>query len=166
MSGIGLYQKFGNINTLEDVRRLQAYRAQGRAAYLENFHPVKPIDIIWQLPIRIIYFLFTPFLWMVSSSADFIGLADVAIYIVLMICAWKRRNNWLYSKRASPLMLMFLILLAVFAMGSSNYGTTIRHRFKIVPMLIIWATAPLHKHRHSRFVAVSHKKKDIHNSPQ
>ena len=152
MSGIGFHRRFRNISTLDDVIRQQEYRTKGRAVYLENFTLAKPIDIIWQLPIRIIYFLFTPFPWMISSPADFIGFADVAFYIVLMICAWKRRNNWLYGKRALPLLLMFLVLVAIFAMGTSNYGTAIRHRVKIAPMLIILATAPLNKHRQPRFV--------------
>lgn len=159
MSGVGLHQKFGNISTLDDVMHLQEYRAKGRAIYLGNLTLAKPIDIIWHLPIRIIYFLFTPFPWMASSLVDLIGFADVAFYIVLMICAWKRRSNWLYAKRALPLMLMFLILLAIFAMGSSNYGTAIRHRIKIVPMLIIWAVAPLNKHRQLRFVGQPTRKK-------
>lgn len=147
MTGVGLHQKFGNISTLDDVIRLQEYRAIGRAVYLENLTLVKPIDIIWQLPIRIIYFLFAPFPWMASSLVDLIGIADVAFYIVLIIRAWKRHNNRFYARRVLPLTLMFLVLLAIFAIGSSNYGTALRHRVKIVPMLIIWAVAPLNKHR-------------------
>lgn len=147
MSEVGLKQKFRNISTLDDIRNLQASAARDRAAYLENISLARPIDIIWQLPIRVIYFLFAPFPWMYSSSADLIGFADVAFYLVLIIWAWKRRSNWLYGKKALPLLLMFLVLLAIFAMGTSNYGTAIRHRIKIVPMLIIWATAPLNKHR-------------------
>lgn len=159
MSGLGFYQKFRNLKTLDDVGHYQAYTARGRAAYLENLILAKPIDIIWQFPIRVIYFLFTPFPWMISSITDIIGFADVIFYIVLMIHAWKRSSTWLYNKRALPLTLMFLIFLAVFAMGTSNYGTAIRHRLKIVPMLIIWATAPLNKHYQSRFVGRSTRKK-------
>ena len=147
MTGVGLHQKFGNISTLDDIRNHQVHAARDRAIYLENLSLTKPIDIIWQLPIRIIYFLFTPFPWMASSLIDFIGIADVTFYMVLIIRAWKRHNNRFYARKVLPLTLMFLVLLVIFAMGCSNYGTALRHRVKIVPMLIIWAVAPLNKHR-------------------
>lgn len=147
ITGVGLHQKFGNISTIDDIIQLQEYKAIGRAVYLENLTLVKSVDIIWQLPIRIIYFLFAPFPWKASSLVDLIGIADVTFYIVLIICAWKRHNNRFYARRVLPLTLMFLVLLVIFAIGSSNYGTALRHRVKIAPMLIIWAVAPLNKNR-------------------
>jgi len=144
ITGIGL-EKLGRVRTqgLSGAVYAQASRAHGRAVYLEGLHPDRSSDIVWQLPIRVAYFLFAPFPWMIHSPLDLVGLADALLYLVLVIWIWRRRSVWKDWRALAPLLLLFFVWLAVFSMGTFNYGTAIRHRASLVWLLIIWGSASM-----------------------
>lgn len=112
--------------------------ARGGAAYLVGFTPNSILDIIIQTPVRMVYFLFAPFPWMISSSGQILGLIDALLYLVLVFYSirgfkyLKKNNNPAFWAVA----LMLLIMIATFAWGTSNFGTAIRHRQKIVWLII------------------------------
>jgi len=112
--------------------------ARGGAAYLVGFTPNSILDIIIQTPVRMMYFLFAPFPWMISSPGQILGLIDALLYLVLVFYSigglkyLKKYNNpsfWAVT-------LTLLIMIATFAWGTSNFGTAIRHRQKIVWLII------------------------------
>jgi hypothetical protein len=113
-------------------------QARGGAAYLVGFTPDSILDIIIQTPVRMMYFLFAPFPWMISSPDQILGLIDALLYLVLVFYSigglkyLKKYNNpsfWAVT-------LTLLIMIATFAWGTSNFGTAIRHRQKIVWLII------------------------------
>lgn len=122
------------------VGRTQQAYAIGRAAYLQNLVANNVFDLFWQVPIRIIYFLFTPFPWMVKEKIDLLGLADAFLYVAIAISVlyglfvlYKRDRKVFWQG-------FFLLLLAAFGIAAfatitSNYGAAVRHRAKFVPML-------------------------------
>jgi len=113
--------------------------ARGGAAYLVGFTPNSILDIIIQTPVRMVYFLFAPFPWMISSPGQILGLIDSLLYLVLVFYLirgfryLKKYNNPAFWAVA----LMLLIMTATFAWGTSNFGTAIRHRQKIVWLIIV-----------------------------
>lgn len=113
--------------------------ARGGAAYLVGFTPNSILDIIIQTPVRIVHFLFAPFLWMISSLGQILGLIGALMYLVLVFYSirgfkyLKKYNNPAFWAVA----LMLLIMIATFAWGTSNFGTAIRHRQKIVWLIIV-----------------------------
>jgi len=112
--------------------------ATGGAAYLVGFTPNSILDIIIQSPVRMMYFLFAPFPWMISSPGQILGLIDALLYLVLVFYSVKGLK---YLKKYNnpafwAVILMLLIIIGTFAWGVSNFGTAIRHRQKIVPLLI------------------------------
>lgn len=115
-----------------------AISARGGAAYLVGFTPNSILDIIIQTPVRMVYFLFAPFPWMISSSGQILGLIDALLYLVLVFYSirglkyLKKYNNQAFW----AVTLMLLIMIATFAWVTSNFGTAIRHRQKIVWLII------------------------------
>ena len=115
--------------------------AKDRAAYLPGLVPGSVADMLWQTPLRMLYFLYTPFPWMVSSPADVVGLIDALLYAFLSIyfmkglASLRNRNRVLFW----GITLILIVFLGTFAWGTSNYGTAIRHRQKIVWLLSITA---------------------------
>lgn len=113
--------------------------ARSRAAYLENLTISSPLDVLWQLPIRMVYFLLTPFPWMWSAFVDAFGVLDLSVYLVMLVICYRGRRVWMNSRELSSILLCFVTCVAVFSFGTSNYGTAIRHRAKFMPMLAIVA---------------------------
>jgi len=112
--------------------------ARGGTAYLVGFTPNSILDIILQSPVRMVYFLLAPFPWMISSPGQILGLIDALLYLVLVFYSiiglkyLKRYNNPAFW----AVILMLLIIIGTFAWGVSNFGTAIRHRQKIVGLII------------------------------
>ena len=128
--------------------------ARDRAAYLTGFAPTSPLSMLLQTPLRILYFLYTPFVWMVSAAVDIVGFFDALLYIFLSIYAFKglaslrRKDKLLFW----GIVLILVVFLLVFAWGTSNYGTAIRHRQKIVWLLSIPAAIGIAKSRAWRWI--------------
>ena len=153
-SGIGM-EKFGiggGVDLdVESISNIGEMSAAGRAAYLSGVSFSNPILTLLFLPIRMLYFLYTPFLWMISSAIDIVGLFDAILYIWVSIPMWKqikeirrKRNNKTSDDRFIFLLFITLIvIIAMFAAVTSNYGTAIRHRCKLFPIFLLIALTKL-----------------------
>lgn len=117
----------------------QEVAARSRAAYLSWLTVRGPWDLLWQLPIRMVYYLFSPFPWMVRSPADLIGLLDASLYIWLVWVIWRGRERVRSNRAARGVAWLTLAIVIVFSIATSNYGTAIRHRGKTAPLLIALA---------------------------
>lgn len=120
--------------------------AEGRAAYLKGVSFSNPILTILFLPIRMMYFLYTPFLWMIRNLVDIAGLFDALLYIYLSIAVIKKSISILKCDHKSTeekfilmLLLVLVVIVAMFAAVTSNYGTAIRHRCKLFPIFLFIA---------------------------
>lgn len=112
---------------------------ESRAAYLQGVEPTTPAGAIGFTPVRVIYFLFAPFPWMVTSLWDIIGLIDSFIYFILVFGIWKSWPLIRKDPAKATLLTILVLLLATFAWGTQNYGTAMRHRAKMLPMMICLA---------------------------
>jgi hypothetical protein len=136
-SGFG-QQKFTGLESgdLAVLNERQEGFAHGRTAYLEDLRATSTSDLIWQTPIRLTYFLFAPFPWMMETGSDAFGVLDSLLFVTLV--AWAFHNRKAVS--SVPLRVLTLgvfgALAVVFALGVSNYGTALRHRNKMLPLLI------------------------------
>ena len=130
----------GELDT-ETVASVLESRAQGDAAYLTGMDVSTPVDVLWQAPIRVAYLLFAPFPWNVSSPTHLLGLIDGLVYLYLIL---QLRRNWARLKTNPcfwPILTIVIVLAVVFAFGTSNFGTGMRHRAKFA-LGIILITAP------------------------
>lgn len=147
MSGVGT-EKFGIGGGVElsvsGVSSLGNMSAAGRAAYLKGVSFSNPILTILFLPIRMLYFLYTPFVWMLRAAVDLVGFFDAALYIYVSYRMYKKikllHNKAKKTSEEKFVMLLFFVLavvVAMFAAVTSNYGTAIRHRCKLFPLMLL-----------------------------
>ncbi len=146
-SGFGM-QKFGGLETgdMTVLGERQEGFAHGRSVYLGDLRADTPMDLVWQAPIRVTYFLFAPFPWMLTAVSDAFGLIDSGLFFLLVLRVIRRRGA-LRTQPATVLILgVFAAMALVFALGVSNYGTALRHRNKMLPLLLAASMAlPLPK---------------------
>ena len=138
-TGVGIDKIEGILsaeNPAEALIANQLVAQRGRTAFPAFLTQNSLIGTILVLPIRFLYFVFSPFVWDVSAAADIFGLIDALILIVLFwnIFKFKRYDQ---NKDVVKIMIFFLILtLLATSLGVNNIGTAIRHRAKFVPIII------------------------------
>ncbi|MBW3571379.1 MAG: hypothetical protein KY467_09750 [Gemmatimonadetes bacterium] len=134
-----------SVEMLADAQTAAA--AKGGANYLEGLRTRGPLDLVWQLPIRAAYLLFTPFPWMVRGPADLLGLMDALIYVALAVFIGRAFSRIRTYREARAVLLLAAVTIAVFAASVSNFGTAIRHRAKAAPLLVALAAGALVRER-------------------
>lgn len=105
-----------------------------------------PITQPWLIPARMAYFLFSPFPWDVRSPVHIVGLFVGVLYLWLFVRGWRAFRKGTFNGRQTVLVWVFLLLTFVFAVGTTNSGTAIRHKTKFFPLLVILA-APTFRRR-------------------
>ena len=113
------------------------------SGYLKSISTNSLIQIVIYLPLFVFYFLFSPTPDMFRGVIDIISfLLNSSIYIYLILGSLyylknlKRGLNPVEKKILKCLFLSAIFTIAVFSIGTRNAGTAIRHRDKIVPLLI------------------------------
>ena len=139
------YQLPGDLSqifTPDYLRGVIERRSLCRTTYLPDILPYSYFDLAWQTPLRVIYFLFSPFPWLISTWKDLLGFFDVLIYTGLFYFSYTgSKKLWMVNKQVVIAALLVMITLVVmFAWGTANYGTAWRHRQKIAPYLVVLAS--------------------------
>lgn len=113
-----------------------ALKAAARADYLAPQQGGIFSNIIFKIE-QVIYFMTKPFPWEIRSLSDIVGFLNVMLVLLSILLAIK-----LYKKTKNPkillIILIVLVLYVVFAMGTYNYGTALRHRDKASLLLIMF----------------------------
>tara|TARA_A100001011_G_scaffold81432_1_gene84690 strand:+ start:930 stop:2171 length:1242 start_codon:yes stop_codon:yes gene_type:complete len=117
-------------------------KVRGEAAYPEWTKINSKSELIYKIPIRTIYFLFSPFPWKITKVEHTIGVLDAFLYTVLAYLIFLNRRTILKDPTLRTLLIIALFYCATFGLGVGNFGTAIRHRSKLVILLILLA-APL-----------------------
>ncbi len=117
---------------------------QSGSGYLKNITTTSLAQIIMYLPLFIFYFLYSPTPDMIRGIIDIISFAlNSSIYIYLTIYGYylyrkiKRRLSKKERMIIKCLFISAFFTVAVFSIGTRNAGTALRHRDKLVPILII-----------------------------
>lgn len=93
-------------------------------------------DLIFKVK-QEIYFMFKPFFWEIRNFADLLGFFNVffiLLGILIAVYVYRKTNN----KRIIILLTMILTFYFVFALGTYNYGTALRHRDKASMLLTLY----------------------------
>jgi 4-amino-4-deoxy-L-arabinose transferase-like glycosyltransferase len=136
--GMDKFRRYQDMELAEAVAEQQTARDhRNRAAYLQDLHPTSGFDLLWQTPIRVVYFVFTPFPWMVASGTDVFGLLVMLLGAWLLWRLFRARREVMANRSALLVLFTAACLVVVFAVGVTNYGTAIRHRTKVVPLLLV-----------------------------
>ena len=97
-------------------------------------------DLLWVAPLKFAYLLFAPFPWDVRALRHLIGLADGLMYMMLsLICVRFWKPIW-QNPQARVILIVIVPLLVAFGIGTSNFGTGLRHRAKALAVLALLAS--------------------------
>ena len=138
----------GNYEILTDFDYL-FYKANigfhGSAVYPSWLSINNIYELFPKLIIKVIYFLYSPFIWDIKQFSHIVGLFDGILYIVLTIFLICNINSIWTNPLTRILLLIFISYLIIYGLGVGNFGTAIRHRSKFLIILIILASPKIHK---------------------
>jgi hypothetical protein len=130
----------GDITSLLD--RVMTYRdktTMTRATYGIPFDFSSPFMAIYSTLKVYLYYLFAPFPWKVSSVLDVYASMESLLRLVLICFALKNwRNAYGTQRRLLGLMLvLYFSMTFLWAIGTNNYGTAMRHHMLSWWVLVI-----------------------------
>lgn len=113
-------------------------RVIGAGSYSEWTRIQSPEEYIYKVPLRLLFFLFSPLPWEVEKIDHIIGMIDGFFYIFLVYLIFCNRKV-IWNDPSLRILSIFLIgYLFMFAIGVGNFGAGIRHRSKfIIEMLLL-----------------------------
>lgn len=125
--------------------------AAGGSNYLDWLEYASPTMQLVCTPLKMIYFLFSPL------PTDWRGFQDVICFVLdsliylwlIYFTLWKARKYRMLGSVRKFLFLSFFTTAFIFGIGTWNAGTAMRHRAKILPLLIV-ATALVIKAKDGR----------------
>ena len=94
-------------------------------------------DLIYKGPIRVIFFIFSPFPWQVKKTSHLLGVMDSFFYMALVFLVFQNRKVIWQDPTLRIIFIIFASYLFVFGVMVGNFGTSIRHRLKFVTFLIL-----------------------------
>jgi hypothetical protein len=112
---------------------------RGRTDYMRGLEATSMSRLSWTAPIRFVFFLVTPFPWMIRKVIDLVAFFDAIAYIVGIYWIWRARTHVRRHAGMMSVLLCCTLGLFVFAMGTFNFGTAVRHRAKFFPVVMALA---------------------------
>lgn len=123
----------------DKILRVSTFKLEGDAAY-PNWLIMETIsEIFYKGPIRMIYFLFSPFPWDISKPNHFIGLIDGLFYAFISFFIIINLKEIWRNKFLKIIFLILIFYIFIFGIGVGNFGTNIRHRLKFILLLLVLA---------------------------
>ena len=107
-------------------------------------------ELIYKAPIRVIYFLFSPFPWDIKKLSHLAGSLDSILYMTLIFLILRSRKVIWEDPALRFILIILISYFFVFGIGVGNFGTGIRHRSKFVIGLILLAAPYIPKLRLSK----------------
>jgi len=132
---IMLAQKMGWYMTvgqgLEGITTFRQHAAtiQGRTTYDTVLDASSVLGLVKTIPIVFVYYMFAPFLWQVENVLDVCASLESMLRFVLLffaVSSWHRSSGEVRSYYGFLLMI-FLGMELVWALGTINWGTATRH---------------------------------------
>lgn len=126
----------------ERITYLREVRYGGRTAYLESIPLETSTDVLFSSGLAAMHFLFTPFPWMVRTTADGVIAVEAAISMVYLLGAL---YGIAVAFRRSPaittaLVLGFVVAVVVYGLVTVNVGTATRHRQSFLWVLFLFGS--------------------------
>lgn len=110
------------------------------SVYLQGLQYTSFVDIVWQAPIRMIYFLFSPMPWDCRNLKDVAAFSfDAMVHIVGVFYVLRNRFALYGTSKTlvKIILLMYIFASVILGAGTFDTGTAMRHRAKITSMIII-----------------------------
>ena len=135
-------QTFGVSSSPIFLKETINLKVKGSAAYPEWTKIESKIELFYKIPIRSVYFLFSPFIWDIKRLSHFVGWLDSCLYMILVYLILCNRKAIWKDPALRIISIILLVYFLVYGVGVGNFGSAIRHRSKFTIELILLA-APL-----------------------
>jgi len=133
----------GNTNNIFTFSRI-VFQAEvtniGGSVYPEWLIPASFPSFFLLIFPRLIYFLFSPFIWDLRAINHLLGLVDGIMIAFLFYWIIKGMVNKKHNQIISTLLIILIPLLITYSWGVGNFGTALRHRSKFIPVFIAIST--------------------------
>jgi len=126
---MGWYVSVENVLDGADNFRQNASTIDGRTTYGIMLDTSSVLGLVKTIPVVIVYYMFAPFPWQVENVVDIHALLESMLRFVLLLFAvfsWRRSSGEVRSYY-SFLFIVVLGLELMWALGTINWGTAIRH---------------------------------------
>ena len=139
--------KLGEVNRVTDLNIFNVktiVSTKGEASFPKWTVSRSFSELIYKVPVRSIYFTFSPFPWDIKKKIHIIGFLDGLLYLYLVYLIYCNREIIWKDPALRTILIILVFYLILFGIGVGNFGTGVRHRSKLVIMFILLA-APLIK---------------------
>lgn len=117
-----------------------------RAEYGVKLDAGSPVKFVSSLPPVYLYYMLSPFPWQIGSGLDLFAALDGALRVLLLVFALP----WVWDPpKGTPsgiprlLLILYFSMSVLWAMGTINYGTAMRHHIIPYWILIVLGLPPL-----------------------
>lgn len=132
-----------SLETLETYRQDLAWGAG--SSYGEGYDVSTPVGAMTFLPVGLVYFLFAPFPWSVTSFLQVITLPEMLVWYALFpFGLWGLFLAVRHRPRSVSVVIFVMVAVTVsYALVEGNVGTAYRHRAQILPLVFIFCAVGL-----------------------
>ena len=137
---IGTLTDFDKIK--KNILKKNIVTHRGDAKYPDWVIAKSENELIYKMPIKAMYFIFSPFPWEIKKTSHLLGMIDGFFHIFLVYLIIQNRKAIWVDPTLRIIFFILLTYLLVYGVAVGNFGTGIRHRAKFIFMFILLA-APL-----------------------
>lgn len=126
------------------------YREKGskgaRAEYGIKLDTGSPLAFVGSAGLLFVYYMLAPFPWQISAAVDLVGLADSwfrLLMIIFAVRAWHKRRHGAAAGAERLLIGLYFMMSFLWALGTINYGTGIRHHIVGIWIPVLLGVPPL-----------------------
>lgn len=115
---------------VEFLARIHDVRARGRTVYLAHVIPNTLPELLAFSWIGALYFLYTPFPWMIATPADLVVGMEALVNVLFTVAGVYGVKVLYHRSRVATVGLLvgFLAAIVLYGVGTVNFGTAMRHR--------------------------------------
>ena len=138
MGGAGAALASGQALQYAQDYRLHSVQ-EARAAYEVMLDVSTPAGAASTLPAVLVQYMFAPFPWQIGSPLDIEAMTEGWVRLALLVMSWRawRRSVGEARSRVGFLFGLFLTMEFLWALGTINWGTAIRHHVLAYGLLVL-----------------------------
>ena len=113
----------------------------GSTTFPSYIFPNNYFEIFLFFPLKVLHFLFGPFIWEVNTLSKLIIFLDSSLYLILFVIILTYINKIFKNESLTYIFLFSLFIIFIYTLGTGNYGTSIRHKCKILLLILVLISA-------------------------
>jgi len=141
-------------NWLHAIKRFRYHSisSPGRTTYGIPLDTTSFVTVVYSLLKIYFYYLFAPFFWQVENLSDLYGSTESILRMILIFFALKQWHKTVGENKSllGLMLVLFFSMTFMWAVGTTNYGTALRHNILSYWILVL-AGAPLLMEKLSSF---------------